>query len=250
MGPSTPGPWADGDWGVLVLVWALGPQFSLIRWGDSNLLVIPLRRVIPRRGKLRPGQPPGQTPPPLVQAPPSGGDADRADGGLHVPALGRVSWGVWVRPPQVGGVPCRPPPPRGRGRRARAAWGRGGWRGRPSPAPRPALTAFRAAPRPRQRQAQGQAERRPGQHPAQRTGRSDSASPSLARSWAAPRVPALAGPGPAPKGPAPRRALGGEARARRDRAAHSWACSRTDTAAFLYGRETRGVRPAPAPSQE
>lgn len=37
--------------------------------GDSNLLVIPLLRVISRRGKLRKGQPPRQTPLPPVQGP-------------------------------------------------------------------------------------------------------------------------------------------------------------------------------------
>lgn len=105
-------------WGVSVLAWALRPQFSPIRWGDSNLLVTPLLRVIPRREKLRKGQPPRHLP--LPSRPhdpadmPTGQTATSRPGARssRLGHLGPTATGGWGTP--------GPPPTRGCRRRATA----------------------------------------------------------------------------------------------------------------------------------
>lgn len=126
-------------WGVSILVWALRPWFSPIQWGNSDLPVIPLLRLIPRRGKRRQGPPPRRTPSPPVQAPRCCGDAD---GGRRLPPRP----GAWsgrlghLGPPATGGwgalrAAAHPPPRERSAGRARAAGSAGGAGARPRAAP-------------------------------------------------------------------------------------------------------------------
>lgn len=245
-------------WGVSVLAWALRPQFSPIRWGDSNLLVTPLLRVIPRREKLRKGQPPRHLPLPSMP-PRSGGNADRADGDLtprrsvEPPGAPGPDRHRWVG---YSGAAANPGPQKKSDRPAQAA-GSGGDDGvRPRLAPHSPRSAPLCANASRKLRAKPSAVQ--GSMVRNRTGRAGSqlAASSLARSWAATRASALAGPGPRPLEAPPveapprcahsaayRDANSGEARARRapassntqysprcDRRTHSWARRHTGAA--------------------
>lgn len=154
--------------------------------------------------------------------------------GLHVPALGRVAWGTWVRPPQVGGVPCpatpAPQPREESAGRVGAAGDGGDARARPRAphSPRSAPLRAHASARLRARPSAVQ-----GSIPRNRPGARTPRAPrwlAPGRHRASPHWPAR---DPPPKAPPRGAHSAGAARARRDPAAHSWARLHTDTAAFL-----------------
>lgn len=181
--------------------WALRPQFSPVRWGDCSLLVIPLLRVIPRRGKLRKGRPPRHLPLPSGPHDPaemstrrtaasSPGARSSRQGHLGPPATG--GWGT----PRAAANPW----PRKKSDRPAQAAGSGGGAGvRPRRAPHSPRSAPLCASASRRLRARPSAVQ--GSIVRDRTGRAGSpvAAGSLARSWAATRASALAGPGPRPR---------------------------------------------------